>query len=208
MTNMVVPQRSRSAFSLARSTGFSRYCSTVLRPVRMSTVACIPGMTLRFRSPRTVTALRRAHSHQVVAFRRRARTIVDDRIGADVLDPAGETAVDREVIGRQLDHRVEAGPHEGDVARPHARLDQQRVLERHDLDEIHAGLHDATDRADLDLLDRPCHGRTHRGTRETILERDLEALTIDCSARASLNSRLAAARNSADDLLRLLLAFG
>ncbi|MCY1215710.1 hypothetical protein D9M72_275630 [compost metagenome] len=113
----------------------------------------------------------RAHAHQVVAFGALARALRCQRIGADMLHGAGKTAIDRKVVGRQLDHRRLAGPQEGNVGRPHARLDQQRVFQRDDLQQVHAGLHHAAHGIDLDLLDDAGKRGAHQGTVDAVLQR-------------------------------------
>src|SRR5688572_1704042 len=132
-----------------------------------------PGDDLQVPLPCPTTALRRAYTNEVVTLRCRARTIIDNRVGAYVLDSTGETAVDREVVRRQLDHRIKPGPQEGDVPGPHTCLDQQRVVERHNFDQVHARLHDAAHRGHFHLLDRPGHGGTHRRSRQPVNERDV-----------------------------------
>src|SRR3546814_10421991 len=62
--------------------------------------------------------------------------VLDDRIGADVDQRRRQSAMDREIVRRDLDHRVEAGTQLGAVRRTDLRLDQERVLQRHDLHPI------------------------------------------------------------------------
>ena len=58
--------------------------------------------------------------------------LVGERVGADQLHASLQRAIDRVVVGRQLDRRRQAGTDEGHVVRRDPRLDQQRLVERHD----------------------------------------------------------------------------
>src|SRR3546814_1070635 len=63
-------------------------------------------------------------------------------------DLAGESAIDRKVIGGDLDVRGVADLDEGDVARGDARFDEQFVAERHNLHDLFARIHIAAQGVD------------------------------------------------------------
>src|SRR4030095_10788287 len=98
-----------------------------------------------------------------------AGTLVLDGVRADVFDRGLQPAIDAVVIGIEFHRRFLADLDEPAVGGANLGLDQQGVLDRHDLHEIFARLDDAADGADLDLLDRPAHGRTDLGTRYLVL---------------------------------------
>src|SRR3546814_9418583 len=81
-------------------------------------------------------------------------------------DLAGESAIDRKVIGGDLDVRGVADLDEGDVARGDARFDEQFVAERHDLHDLFARIHIAAQGVDEQIVDDAARRRADFGARE------------------------------------------
>ncbi len=99
----------------------------------------------------------RHQAHLVVAH----TFFIDHGIGADVHDFGGQSAVDGEIVGGELDGRHLAGMDEGDVYRRYFCVQHQRIVDGHDFHQIHARLNDAAQRLHLDLLHRAAHGGAH-----------------------------------------------
>jgi hypothetical protein len=91
-----------------------------------------------------------------------AGLLVEHRVGRDG-DDAVEAAIDRAVIGGDVDLGLLADADEGDVLRRDHRLDQQALLGRHDLDQRRARADGGADGGDEDAVDPARQRRAHHG---------------------------------------------
>ena len=119
----------------------------------------------------------------------------------------GKAAINREVIRRKLDHRLLPRAQKRDVGRTDARFDQQRVFQRNDLDQVHAGLDHAADGVDLDLFDDTRHQCPHDRARYPVLESSIGGAqsSMLSSCKVQFLHRLGV--KSRRELMNLLLCF-
>ena len=83
--------------------------------------------------------------------------VIGDGVGTNLFQLARQAAINSEVVGGELDHGLLPRMQEGNVLRTNARFDQQGVIQRHDLDQIAARLHNPANGIDQQLLDDATH---------------------------------------------------
>ncbi|PRD37178.1 UNVERIFIED_CONTAM: hypothetical protein NCL1_06720 [Trichonephila clavipes] len=122
--------------------------------------------------------LRQIHFHGNLVMRVTigiARAVVLERVGRDEIDLALKRAVDRVIIGGQLDGGVLILADLRDILGFHPSLDVKLVLQRNDLEDFFARTHHAADGSDRQLVDHAFHRRHQNGAVELILG-DLQLL--------------------------------